>query len=237
MQVAVAASAEQAASDTAVPKLFSFAWLEARLEELAKGADEPVTTRLERYAMAAAVIIGGAAILVALLLRNQVGVSILRVGIIADWICVALIYASSGYRAWRYLKRQHREFAIDLDNLYPQYRSLIDKFREFPATELGNQLRYVRDRKATFLYRYGLIIGSTEKLGVLPLLAVLYLQLKDWSFNGWADALNHIHLVGGLLLWMLLLMYLLAWWGMRTKGRLDLYEMLLTEASEAGGGV
>lgn len=238
-QVAVLVAAEPACviPDAAESKRFSFAWLEDRITQLNDDTDEPVTTRLERYAMVAAVAIGGVTILAAVLLRNYLGAWFFRAGVVAEWVCAALIYVSLGYRAWNYLKRQHREFAGDLDNGYPRYRGLIDALREFPAADLGDHLRYVRNRKATFLYRYGLIIGGTEKLGVLPLVVVLYLQLKDWSFNSWSDALSHIHPIGGLLLWILLLIYLLAWWGIRLKGRLDAYEMLLAEASGAGESV
>lgn len=235
-QVGVVAVAEPACvvPGAREPKRFSFAWLEDQITQLNQDTDEPVTTRLERYAMVAAVAIGVVTILAALLLRNHLGLWFLRASEALEWACLVLICASFGYRAWHYLKRQHREFARDLDSAYPRYRGLIDALHEFPATDLGDHLRYVRDRKTTFMHRYGLIIGGTEKLGVLPLVALLYLQLKDWSFNSWSDALSHIHLIGRLLLWMLLLVYLLAWWGIRLKGRLDAYEMLLAEASGAG---
>jgi hypothetical protein len=237
-QADVAAISEQArvVSGTPAPKLFSFEWLEARIEELPRNTDGSVTTRFERYVLVAAVVIGGVTLLAGLLLRNDLGPWIFRAGIVLDWVCVALIYLSNGRRAWRSLKRQHRDFAKDLDNTYPSYRDLIVALREFSAADIGNHLRYLRDRKATFLYRYGLIIGSAEKLALLPLLAVLYLQLKDWSFNEWAHPLTHIHLISGLLLWMLLITYLIALFGARTKDRFDLYEMLLAEASVVDEG-
>jgi hypothetical protein len=233
---AIMTQAAYAVSGTQRPKLFSFGWLEERIEELPCSPGETVATRFERYAVVAAGVIGAVTVLAGLLLRNDVGRWIFRVGIVLDWVCVALIYLSNGSRAWRSLKRQHRDFAKDLDNTYPSYRDLIVALREFSAADIGNHLRYLRDRKAAFLYRYGLIIGSAEKLGLLPLLAALYLQLKDWSFNDWARPLTHIHLIGGLLLWMLLIAYLVALFGARTKDRFDLYEMLLAEASVVDEG-
>jgi hypothetical protein len=62
------------------------------------------------------------------------------------------------------------------------------------------------------------------------LLALLYLQLKDWPFGDWKGLFDHVHLVGGLLLWILLIAYCVAWWAARTKGRFDVYEALLAEA-------
>jgi hypothetical protein len=231
LDVAVMAEPACVVSDAGEVRLFSFRWLEEKIENIQRNTDGSVTTRFERYVLVAAVVIGAVTVLAGLLLRNDVGPWIFRVGIALDWVCVALIYLSNGSRAWRSLKRQHRDFAKDLDDAYPNYRGLIDALREFSATDIGNHLRYLRDRKEAFLYRYGLIIGSAEKLGFLPVIAVLYLQLKDWSFNEWAHPLRHVRLIGGLLLWMLLLTYLLALWGARTRDRLGLYVMLLAEAA------
>jgi hypothetical protein len=234
-QEAVAAAAEPAClvSDATESKALSFAWLEQRIEEFPDSKGEPVTTRFERYALAATVVIGGVTILAAVLLRNRVGLWAFWAGVALQWACVVAVYVSSGYRAWRSWNRQYRDYAGDLDNFYPTYRRVIDALQEFSATDIGRHLRYVRNRKAIFSYRFGMIIGGTEKLGFLPVLAVLYLQLKDWSFNGWADTLSHIHVIGSLLVLMLLITYLLALWAGRAKGRLDLYELLLAEAAES----
>jgi hypothetical protein len=73
---------------------------------------------------------------------------------------------------------------------------------------------------------------------ILPLLAVLYLQIKDWSFGDWKGLLNHVHLIGNALLWIFLITYCIAWWGARAKRRLEVYEALLTETGvvEVEGG-
>jgi hypothetical protein len=69
-----------------------------------------------------------------------------------------------------------------------------------------------------------------NRLGILPLLAILYLQLKDWRFGDW-QALAQVHVVGGLLLWALFLAYLLSWWLVGLSTRWDAYEALLIEAA------
>jgi hypothetical protein len=56
--VAAMAGPTRVVSETPEPRLFSFGWLENRIEELTSNADEPVVTRLEWCALVVAVIIG-----------------------------------------------------------------------------------------------------------------------------------------------------------------------------------
>ncbi len=76
----------------------------------------------------------------------------------------------------------------------------------------------------------GLFIGSLQRLGILSLLAILYVQFKDWRFGDW-QAFGQVHMVGGLLLWALFLAYLIAWWLVGLGARWDAYEALLIEAT------
>lgn len=209
---------------------FSFAWLEERIVEQVQDTDGATMTWFERYAMIGVVAVGALAIMAYVVLRNPLGVRILQYGVVLEWACTMLVCIRFGYRAWRAYKRQYKDFARDLDDIYAPYRNVVTALRAHPATEITQRLRYVRDRKATLTYRHALLSGGMEKIGILPLLALMYLQLKDWSFGNWKDLLDHVHLVGGVLLWMLLIMYLVAWWVARIKGRLDLYEALLAEA-------
>lgn len=219
---------------------FSFAWLEECIVEHVQDTDDAAMTWFERYAMIGVVAAGALAIMAYVVLRNAMGLRILQYGVVLQWVCVVLLCIRLGYRAWHAYKRQYKDFARDLDDIYVPYRNIVTALRAYPAAEITQRLRYVRDRKATLTYRHALLSGGMEKIGILPLLALMYLQLKDWSFGNWKDLLDHVHLVGSVLLWMLLMMYLAAWWGARIKGRLDLYEALLTEAGvgneEEGGG-
>lgn len=75
----------------------------------------------------------------------------------------------------------------------------------------------------------GLFSGGMERLGFVPVLALLYVQFKDWKLGDWG-AFAKINAVGAVLLWGLLLSYLASWWGVSRKTRVDPYESLLREA-------
>jgi hypothetical protein len=209
---------------------FSFVWLEKRIAECNQDIDDTVMTRFERYVVIGVVAIGGLSILAYLLLRNRLGLQIMQAGALLQWALVLAFLIRVSYRGWRAYKRQYMDIATELDSFYVRYQYLVDDLRTYPAVEIARHLRYIRDRKTTLIYRHVLLSGGMEKIGILPLLALLYLQLKDWSFGDWKGLLDHVHLVGGLLLWILLIAYCIAWWAARTKGRLDVYEVLLMEA-------
>ncbi|MBE1161794.1 hypothetical protein [Dyella acidiphila] len=215
------------------PRPFNFSWLEEKIAEYAADMDDPPATKIEGYGMIAVVVIGGLAILFHLLLRNQLGLYIFQLSVLLQWLCVVAVYVRTGYRAWRAYKRQYIDIAHDLDNGYVRYREIIDGLRTYPAAEIAKHLRYIRDRKAVLMYRHGLLSGGMEKIGVLPLVALLYLQLKDWSFGDWKGLLAHFHWIGSILLSLLIVTYAISWWVVRTKGRLDAYETVLTEVGVA----
>ena len=213
------------------PVRFSFAWLEAFVAEHAQGNDEPITTKLDRYAILGAILSGALGAFCALLLRNQLGLRLLQIGLVLEWLLVAAFLASNVRQAWLGYRHQHETFARELDQQLVQYNIIVDAIRRYPLPVIATHLRYVRDRKSVFVYRHGLISGGIDKLGILPVLVAMYLQLKDWSFGDWKGLLDHVHWLGVVLLTMLLMTYALSWWGARAKGRLDLYEMVLAEAS------
>jgi hypothetical protein len=135
-------------------------------------------------------------------------------------------------REWRSLRQPHAEFALELDRTYKHYHRLVACLREYPHTELKRHHRYIKRRVASLAYNTGLFSGSMERLGIVPVLGVLYLQFKDWKFGDWTSLWGSVHIVGGLLLWALLLAYLASWWLIRLRSRLEAYEALLTEALE-----
>ncbi|GLQ46705.1 hypothetical protein GCM10007862_17560 [Dyella lipolytica] len=218
-----------------LPESFSFAWLEALIAEHTQGNDDPLTTKLDRFAVAGAILFGALGVLGALLLRNQLGLRILQIGVVLECLCMATLLANAGWQAWLGYRHQYETFARELDQQLVQYNVVVDAVCRYPLHVIAAQLRYVSDRKSRFIYRHGLLSGGIDKLGILPLLLAMYLQFKDWSFGDWKGMLDHIHWIGAFLLTMLLATYLVSWWGVRAKGRLDLYEMVLTEASIRSG--
>jgi hypothetical protein len=213
------------------PEAFSFMWLESCIEQYLLVDDEPIATRLDRYAFAGAILFGGLGLIISQLFRNEFALRALQLGFALELLCLAVASLNACRQAWRFYQRQHKEFAQDLDEQLVPYNGLVDAVRRYPLSAICTHLRYVRDRKGRLAYRAGLISGGFEKFGILPLLAAMYLQFKDWSFGDWKALTDHVHAVGGVLLWGLMVFYAVSWWAVRTKGRLDLYEVILTEAS------
>jgi hypothetical protein len=219
------------------PESFSFAWLEALIAKYLPHKNDPITSRLERYASAGAIVFGVLGVLGALFLHNQIGVRLLQAGFALQCLCIIVYLVIIGRQAWLVYLHQHQTFAQDLDQQMVQYKAIAEAVRHYPDAVISTHLRYVAGRKSRLIYRTGFISGSTEKLGILPLLLAMYLQFKDWSFGGWKELFDHVHLLGNFLLSMLLAAYLVSWWALRSKGRLDLYETVLTEALVPGEDV
>jgi hypothetical protein len=218
------------------PEAFSFAWLESHLAQYVQVDDEPVMTKLDRFAFAGAILFGALGVTGALLFRNPFGQLVLHVGFALELLCLAVNAFSICLQMWRFFQQQHKDFARELDERLVSYNVVVDAIRRYPLSVIAEHLRYVRGRKSRLAYRAGLISGGFEKFGILPLLAAMYLQFKDWSFGDWKGLADHVHVLGSFLLLALMVVYAVSWWAVRTKSRLDLYEVVLTEASVRKSG-
>jgi hypothetical protein len=163
------------------------------------------------------------------LIGGWLGMVVALCGLALELIALAAVLTIAFLDARRTFVRHGQQYSRELDTDYVGYRQLVDWLCSFPPQEIARRQRYLRDRKATLGYRLGLFTGGMERLGVLPVLVVLYLQFKDWGFGDW-HALGQIHLIGALLLWALLLVYLIAWFLVGVKSRIDIYDALLSEA-------
>ena len=208
----------------------TYALIEKKIEEYAAGVGDDKPGVVERTAFAVAMVLWMLLVLAAAFVKSPAALS--GVGVLAG-IAVAAI--AIGFilfvrREWRMFYRRNEKVSRELDGDYDQWRDLVASMSCFPRADLQRRLRYLAARKSSLAYRMGLFTGSIQRLGVLPLLAILYLQFKDWRFGDW-QALGQVHLVGGLLLWMLFLAYLLSWWLVGLGTRWDAYEALLIEAT------
>ncbi|WP_233841480.1 hypothetical protein [Dyella sp. 2HG41-7] len=225
------ASVAEAVGASPVSEAFSFAWLESRLAPYVQVDDDPVINKLVRFALAGMVLFGGLGVIAGLTLRNQLGLHLLYVGLALELLCGMTALLNALRQAWRDYQQQHTDFARGLDEKLVPYNDVVDAIRHYPLSVIDTHLRYVRDRKSRLTFRAGVLSGGLEKFGVLPLLLALYLQFKDWSFGDWKGITDHVHWVGYCLLCLLIPTYIVSWWAVRTKSRLELYEVVLTEAS------
>lgn len=209
----------------------TYALIEKKIDQYAKDVGNDKPGLVERLAFGATMVS-----LIPLLLATQFGKS--RTVVLVLAICTVLLLIALGVgmvcfvrREWHTFHRRHDKLSRELDHDYDQWRELVVAMRSFPRAELARRLRYLSARKSSLAYRMGLFTGSVQRLGILPLLAILYLQFKDWRFGDW-QALGQVHMVGGLLLWALFLAYLGAWWLVGLGTRWDAYEALLIEATQ-----
>jgi len=215
----------------------SFASLEERLRDYVKSTTSPKEGRLLWWITVIGFAGGGAGVAAANVVGGWLGMIVALSGLLLELLGLAAVLTIAFLDARRTFVRHRQQYSRELDAAYVGYRQLVDWLCSFPPQEVARRQRYLRDRKATLGYRLGLFTGGMERLGVLPVLVVLYLQFKDWGFGDW-HALGQIHLIGALLLWALLLAYLIAWLLVGVKSRIDFYDALLTEAiASADAGV
>lgn len=211
----------------------SFALLDEKVSQYIKettGDDRP--GRLERWSMAVGWAAGGLGLVLSKACSGKPALVLASTALAVELIGLGIGLACMIRREWHSFRRPHTQFSKELDEAYTFYRGLAGSLSVYGHSELQPRLRYLRTRKASLEYRTGLFSGSMERLGVLPILAVLYVQFKDWKLGDWTSLWSSVHLVGGLLLWSLFLAYMASWWLIRLRSRLDAYEALLVEVLE-----
>ena len=207
----------------------SFEYLDEQIEQYRIKTNRDIPGKWERSMFALGAFSGGAGAAIGTLLANSLGLAIIRAAFIAECVFFLVCLILLVRRNWRTFVRARRTYSQELDQDYSVFRSYVAWLRRFSHEEIRRRLRYVELRRNSMVYRMGLFTGGMEKLGVVPVLIVLYLQFKDWRFADW-EALSKVNMVGGLLLWGLLLGYLLSWYLVGLKSRLDIYEALMREA-------
>ena len=121
---------------------------------------------------------------------------------------------------WRWRAEQTEQ----LDHDYVEFDKLAVELGNHPAQEITRRLRFVRLVQTRLSTKLGFLAGATEKLGVLPLLAALGLQLKLYSEP---LTVPQWQVVTGL---FIAVAYLMAMTGSLMRIRMQLYELILEEA-------
>lgn len=231
---AVVEAAPVAAQELALQEL-SFPALNIALDDYLTSTDGPKASRWERLSLIVGAVGAGLGMLLGSTFSGKVGAFGALTGL-------AIEVGGFGIGIWLNLKRDLPQFrharsehAKQIERSYEQYQQLVQRLRRFPLEQRRLRLRYVRDRRATMHERLGLFTGGMERLGILPMLIALYLQLKDWRWDGW-NVFANITPVQGLFAFMILIAYALSWHLMRLRTRVQAYELLLTEANAQDAG-
>lgn len=125
---------------------------------------------------------------------------------------------------WRWRDDQ----VAQLDHGLGQFRSLHTWLRRHPTEIVAEHLRFVQLVQTRLTAKLGFLAGGLDKLGVLPLLVALAIQLNvyaDW------DKVPLWQVILGL---FAAITYLVAFIGSLMRLRLQLYEAVLAEALQRG---
>lgn len=208
----------------------TYALIEKKIDQYAKDVGDDKPGVVERLAFWTTMVLWMPLLLAAQFVKSRATLLVLAACTVLLLIALGVGMVCFVRREWRTFHRRHDKLSRELDRDYDQWRELVTAMRRFPRAELARRLRYLSTRKSSLAYRMGLVTGSVQRLGILPLLAILYVQFKDWRFGDW-QAFGQVHMLGGLLLWALFLTYLLSWWAVGLGTRWDAYEVLLIEAT------
>ncbi|WP_225578263.1 hypothetical protein [Rhodanobacter sp. 7MK24] len=119
---------------------------------------------------------------------------------------------------------ERRESAEILDFDMPHHEALIDWLRDFPRERLQAMSDFAGFRVERLRSKLPLLIGGLDRLGILPILAALVIQLKDMHWPpqaSWPEVFLFALLMG--LYWLSVLQ-------VGVRFRLELYDMLLKKA-------
>lgn len=211
----------------------SFALLDEKVSRYVEATtSDERAGKWERWSMVAGFASGGAGFLLTKIVTGRPALVLLNIALVMELIGLGLWLVLRIRREWRDFKMPHAQYARELDQSYTSYRELACELNAYPQVELRRLLRYLKARRNSLAYSTGLLSGNVERLGLLPVLAMLYVQFKDWKFGDWTSLWSSVHFVGGLLLWAIFLAYLASWWLVRLKMRLDVYQAFLEEALE-----
>ncbi len=233
MDMQVANSTRLACQDSQ-PEL-SFSWLYQQVQAYASTTIYRKASRLERGSFWTGFAAMGVGLAIAALPKimqaelwmvTAVKVCLaIEVAAFVLWLLLMLIREGHQFR------KPRLSHANEMDQEFNYWKRLVAQLRHFPKTERQQRLRYVSQLRTGMIDRIGLMYGGLQKLGPFPLLIALYLQFRNWKWGDWAGAFD-VSLVGGMLIFGLVLLYAVGWLliGMRT--RLDTYVSLLEASLE-----
>ncbi|MFV1847591.1 hypothetical protein ACNJRW_15500 [Stenotrophomonas maltophilia] len=208
----------------------TFHWLYQRVQGLVEHSIYPKAGRVETWAFR----IGLAAAIVGILC-GQLPDRWLPVSVVLQVVVACLAIEIGGFiiggalatrRGIRQFSQPRLSHAKEMDGEFTHWQTVVTELRGFPRIERERRLRYVSTLRTNMIERMGMMYGGLQRLGPFPLLIALYLQFRGWQWGDWASAFD-VSLVGALLIFAMVLLYLLGWMLISMRTRLDTYVALL----------
>lgn len=211
----------------------SFSWLHENVAAYVARSHAPKRSRVERWSLWTGVGAAGTGLIVAALsprwIAPQPAVLVLSLCLAIEIAGFAVHLFLLGKRELPQLIMPRLTHAKEMDFDFSYWRQLIGELRGFPRADLEDMLRFARALRDGMNERMGLVYGGFQRLGIFPVLVALYLQFRNWEWGDWASAFD-VNLVGGLLIWMMVLLYAMGWLLIGLRTRLDTYVNLLEGA-------
>ncbi|WAH65088.1 hypothetical protein [Xanthomonas hortorum] len=208
----------------------SFPSLSVAIAQYTQVTEQSRAGPVERWSLAIGLIGAGVGILAGVLLDGRTGVYLAAAGLAVELTGFLVYGVLSFKREWPSFRRPYADHADQIEREFHQYQSIVASLRRFPLEQRRRREAFIRDRRTNMHDRLGLFTGGMEKLGFMPVLLALYLQLKDWRFGDWA-VLSKITLTQGVLAFILLFAFAMSWHLVRLRIRVQSYEQLLAEAN------
>ncbi|MCC4619089.1 hypothetical protein LL965_02990 [Xanthomonas cassavae CFBP 4642] len=208
----------------------SFPSLSSAMAHYAQVTEQSRAGPIERWSLTIGLIGAGIGILSGALLDGKAGSYLAVFGLVTELTGFLISAALTVKREWPGFRRPYADHAELMEREFHQYQSIVAALRRFPLEQRRRREAFMRDRRTNMHDRLGLFTGGMEKLGFMPVLLALYLQLKDWRLGGWA-VLSKITLIQGVLAFTLLFAFAMSWHLIRLRTRVQSYEQLLAEAN------
>ncbi|WDS34765.1 hypothetical protein [Pseudoxanthomonas sp.] len=208
----------------------SFPSLAAAIARYLQVTEQNPAGRVERWLFAIGLMGAGIGMLLGSLLDGKAGLVFAVGGLAVELIGLLSAVALQIKREWNSFRHAYTHHAAQMEQEFHQYHEIVAALRTFPLEQRLQREAFARDRRTYMHERLGLFTGGMERLGVMPVLLALYLQLKDWHVDDWS-VLGDITLVQGVLAFFLLFAYALSWHLISLRTRVQRYEQLLVEAN------
>lgn len=118
-----------------------------------------------------------------------------------------------------------RKYAAELDEHFAARERVLAWLRTFPRTARIQRLKYVEARLESMRARYALIFGAVEKLGLLPILVGVFVQIQAWK------SASQLTMIFGVFIAAL---YFMSLWMAGYRLQLESYARLIRAAQEDG---